>query len=66
MRELKEAHWSAALRFLTCIKDYLGKGLMYRKYGHVHVSGYSDSGYAGDREDRKSTTGIVPLLEEIL
>jgi len=37
---------------------------VYKKYGHVHVSGYSDSGYVGDRGDKKS--GIVPLLKEIL
>jgi len=30
---------------------------MYRKHGHVHISEYSDSGYAGDRGDRKSITG---------
>jgi len=29
---------------------------VYKKHGHVHISGYSDSGYAGDRGDRKSTT----------
>ena len=30
---------------------------MYRKHGHVRISEYSDSGYAGDRGDRKSTIG---------
>jgi len=27
---------------------------VYRKHEHVRISGYSDSGYAGDREDKKS------------
>ena len=35
---------------------------MYRKYEHVHISGYSDSSYAGDREDRKSTTGYCTFV----
>ena len=38
---------------------------MYRKHGHVRISGYSDSGYAGHRGDMKSTIGIAPFLEEI-
>jgi len=29
---------------------------MYRKHGHVNIFKYSDSGYATDRGDRKSTT----------
>jgi len=30
---------------------------VYRKHGYVHISEYSDSGYADDQGDRKSTTG---------
>ena len=41
---------------LTCIKSRLGKGLVYKKYGRAYVSRYSDSEYADDRGDRKSTT----------
>jgi len=37
---------------------------VYSKYRHVHVSGYSNSGYAGDREDRKSTTWYCTSVEE--
>ena len=45
MHELREAHWSAAsLRILAYIKSCPEKGLVYKKYGHVHISGYSDSG----------------------
>jgi len=35
---------------------------VYRKYGHVHVSEYSDSGYVGDRGDRKSTIVYCTLI----
>jgi len=34
---------------------------VYRKYGHVRSSGYSDSD-AGDRGDRKSTTGYCTFV----
>jgi len=39
---------------LAYIKSCSGKRLVYRKREHVRISGYSDSGYAGDREDKKS------------
>ena len=66
MHEPRKAHWSVALRILAYIKSCPRKGLVYKKYGHVHVSGYSDSGYAGDREDRKSTTGHCTFIGENL
>ena len=46
--QLREAHWSAALRILTYIKGCAGKDLVYRKHRHVRISKYSDSDYAGD------------------
>jgi len=33
-----------------------GKVYLFKKHGHVCISGYSDSDYAGDKGDRKSTT----------
>jgi len=39
---------------------------VYRKVGHVRISRYSDSGYAGDMEIGSQLLGIVPLLGEIL
>jgi len=65
MHHLRETHWLAAIRVLAYIKSCPGKRLVYSKHGHVRISGYSDSGYAGDRGDMKSTTGIAPFLEEI-
>jgi len=32
------------------------------KYGHVCMSGYFDSGYTGDRGDRKSTAGSCTFV----
>ena len=58
-------HWEAArriVRYLLYTKDYgifyssEGKGI--EGYGH-NLSGYTDSDYAGDINDRKSTTGWV-------
>ena len=54
------------MRVLAYAKNSPGKCFMYKKYGHVHIFGYSDSGYAGGKGDRKFTTGYSHLLEEIL
>ena len=62
MRQLRETHWLAAIRVLAYTKSYPVKGLVYRKHRHVHISGYSDSGYAGDQEDVKSTTGYCTFI----
>ncbi|XP_049348760.1 secreted RxLR effector protein 161-like [Solanum verrucosum] len=52
-------HWKAAkkvLRYLKGTKDYM---LMYRKFNHLEVTGYSDSDFAGCVDTRKSTFGYL-------
>jgi len=45
------------LRILAYIKSSPRKDLLYKKHEHVRIFSYSDSGYAGDKGDKKSTTG---------
>ena len=40
-----------------------GKVYLFKKHGHVCISGYSDSDYAGDKSDRKSTNGYCTFIE---
>ena len=35
---------------------------MYRKHERIHIFGCSDSGHAGDRGNRKSTTGYCTFV----
>jgi len=39
MHQLRDTHWLAAIRVLTYIKSCPGKELVYRKYGHVRITG---------------------------
>ena len=55
-------HWHGALRVLAYIKGALGKCLVYRKNNHLKIEAYSDSGYARDRGDRKSTSGFCTYV----
>jgi hypothetical protein len=62
MHKPREVHWTAALKVLAYIKSCPGKGLLYRKHGHTHISAFSDAGYAGDMGDRKSTSGFCTFV----
>ena len=64
MHQSREAHWTVTLKILVYVKSSPEKGLLYKKYGHVRISGYSDSSYAGDKGDRKSTTGYCTFVGE--
>jgi len=64
MEALGREHWDAVKRILRYLKGIVGYGCKYRKGGEeqAFLLGYSDSDYAGDVEDRKSTTGVVYFL----
>ena len=62
MQEPRQVHWEGALRVLTYIKRALGRGLIYRRHGHLRIEAYSDAGYATDKGDRKSTTGYCTYI----
>ena len=58
MHEPRRIHWSGALRVLSYVKGAPGRGLVYRRNSHMKIMAYSDSRYARDRKDRKSTSGF--------
>ena len=50
-----------ALRYVQGTKGLM---LTYRRSDSLHIEGYSDSYFAGDVDDRKSTSGYVFTLAE--
>ncbi|XP_071738725.1 uncharacterized mitochondrial protein AtMg00810-like [Rutidosis leptorrhynchoides] len=52
-------HLKAAKRILRYIKGTIDYGLFYSPSNHFKLVGYSDSDWAGDKDDRKSTSGFV-------
>ena len=56
MHELREVHWKATLNILTDIKGSLEKRLLHKKNGICGMKPFSDSSYAGDTRDKKSTS----------
>jgi len=59
-----ELHYQAVRKILRYLKGTLDYGLFYkkRKSERHELVGFSDSDYAGDVDDRKSTSGHVFLL----
>jgi hypothetical protein len=55
-------HWATAKRVLRYLKRTMDKGLNYISKGNTQLVAYSDSDFAGDVTDRKSTTGYVMML----
>lgn len=52
-------HLLAAKRILRYLQGTRDFGLVYKKSEKSNLLGYTDSDYAGDRDDRKSTSGYA-------
>jgi hypothetical protein len=59
-----ELHLQAAKRVLRYLKGTMDLRVFYRKESNGELMAYTDSDYAGDVDDRKSTSGYVFLLSE--
>jgi hypothetical protein len=59
-----EIHLQAAKRVFRYLKGTVNLGIFYQKEGNRELLAYTDSDYAGDVDDRKSTSGYVFLLSE--
>jgi transposase InsO family protein len=55
-------HWMAVKRIMRYLKGTLNFGLLYKKSGLKDCIGYSDSDWAGDIDDRRSTSGYLFLI----
>ena len=55
-------HFKAANRILCYLKGTIDFGLYYSVSDDCKLVGYSDSDWAGDSDDQKSTTGFVFFL----
>lgn len=58
----KEEHMLIAKRVLMYLKGTLDFGIFYGKLLIMKLVGYTDSDYARDSDDRKSTSGYAFLM----
>ncbi|CAJ2649847.1 unnamed protein product [Trifolium pratense] len=63
MERPTEIHIAAVKRIMRYVKGTVGYGLLYKKTGmELQLNGWTYSDYAGDLDDRKSTSGYVFML----
>ncbi|GKB83042.1 retrovirus-related pol polyprotein from transposon RE2, partial [Tanacetum coccineum] len=55
-------HLALVKRILRYLKGTIGRGIMMTKNGHKNIVGYSDSDWAGNSLDRRSTTGYCVFV----
>ncbi|XP_071933045.1 secreted RxLR effector protein 161-like [Coffea arabica] len=60
----KELHFQAVKRIIRYLKETSEYGLFYQRNRGRELVGYTNSDYASDVEDRKSTSGYVFMLSE--
>jgi hypothetical protein len=57
-----EAHWEAVKRILRFVKGTLDTGLRIRRSLQQHISIFTDADWAGDVDDRRSTSGFAVFV----
>lgn len=62
MHAPSEQHMEAVFRILRYLKGAPGRGIFFKKNEHLRVEGYTDSDWAGDITDRKSTSGYFTFV----
>ena len=58
----RESHLTAVKRIFRYLKGTTNLGLLYRKSLDYKLVGFCDADYAGDRIERKSTSGNCQFL----
>ena len=59
MAKPNESHWKAAKKVLRYLKGTMNFVLLYTDKFDVQLAGFSDSDWAGNLDDRRSTTGYA-------
>ncbi|XP_073041799.1 uncharacterized protein [Primulina eburnea] len=62
MHSLGSEHFETVYRILRYMKRTPGKGLLFKRRGHLQVEAYTDADWAGSLTDRRSTSGYCSFL----
>ena len=62
MQELHELHWKVAKRILHYVQGTIDYGIHYAAEAQLDLTGFTGSNWAGDGNDRKSTSGFVFMI----
>ena len=63
---LPQQHMMAVMRILRYLKGICSRGIMFRKNDHLDILAYIDADWAGDRNDKRSTSRYFTLVGDNL
>jgi len=61
LHQAQEDHMEVAMRIVRYLKGTPGSGIMFQKHGHLNIEAYTDADWAGNPNDRRSTSGYFTL-----
>ena len=62
MRQPQTQHMTAVMRILRYLKGTSSRGILLKKNDHLDLRAYTNADWAGDRDDRRSTSGYFTLV----
>jgi len=62
MHDPRAGHMEVVYRILRYLKGTPGRGLWFRKNGHLDLEGYCDADWASCKDDRRSTSGYCVFV----
>ncbi|XP_071688428.1 secreted RxLR effector protein 161-like [Rutidosis leptorrhynchoides] len=55
-------HMEAVMRIIRYLKKIAGNGVVFKKNGHLEAQIYTDASWAGEKGDRRSTSGFFTIV----
>ncbi|KAJ0598803.1 putative RNA-directed DNA polymerase [Helianthus annuus] len=62
MHQPQVAHMDAVWRIIRYLKGTVGHGVLFQPNKHLKIQAYTDADWAGDKGDRRSTSGYFTLV----
>lgn len=62
MHQPQKNHMEAVLRILRYLKGTTGHGVLFKSNGHLETQLYIDADWAGDKGNRRSTSGYFTVV----
>ncbi|KAK1432285.1 hypothetical protein QVD17_09180 [Tagetes erecta] len=66
MHQPQVTHMEAVCRIIRYLKGTVGHGVLFQPNKHLKIQAYTDADWAGDKGDRRSTSGYFTLVGENL
>ncbi|XP_071727443.1 secreted RxLR effector protein 161-like [Rutidosis leptorrhynchoides] len=62
MHQTQVHHMEAVIRIIRYLKKTAGHGVVFKRNGHLETQIYTDASWAGEKGDRRSTSGFFTLV----